>query len=116
MKDLDSLLARRNADLAALARELVDWLVAHYPEMTGRVARGWGTINFHHPRAGFVVAVFPSGDHVSVIYQWGRLLSSPLLVGDEKVKQVRWSPLKPGDDIPWDEIGVLLAEAIALRS
>ena len=116
MQDLDTLLARLTPDIAALMREIVDWFVAQYPEMSARVKLGWGAVNFHHPRAGFVIAVFPSRDHVAVIYQWGRLLDSPLLVGDEKVKQVRWIPLRPGDDIPWDEIGILLAEAIALRA
>jgi hypothetical protein len=84
--------------------------------MEARVRTGWGTVNFKHPVAGFVVAVYPSTDHVAVIYQYGRLLSSPLLVGDKKVKQVRWIPLAPGDAIPEDEIGVLLVEAIALRA
>lgn len=116
MQDLDTLLTRRTPAIAALARELVEGFVSQYPEMTATVRLGWGTVNFHHPRAGFVIAVYPSRDHVAVIYQWGRLLSSPLLVGDDKVKQVRWVPLKPGGDIPWDEIGILLAEAIALRA
>jgi hypothetical protein len=80
------------------------------------VKLGWNTVNFHHPQAGFVIAVYPSGDHVSVIFRHGRLLSSPLLVGDDKVKQVRWIPLRPGEAIPEDEIGILLVEAIALRA
>ena len=116
MDDLDTLLARRTPPVAALMREVVDWFVRQYPEMTAKVKLGWGAVNFHHPQAGFVIAVFPSEDHVSVIYQHGRLLSSPLLVGGKDIKQVRWIPLKPGEPVPWDEIGVLLAEAIALRA
>jgi hypothetical protein len=115
MQDLDTLLARRDPPIVALAHELVDWLVAQYPEMTPRVALGWNTVNFHHPKAGFVIAIYPAAAHVAVIYQWGRLLDSPLLVDDGKVKQVRWIPLRPGEPVPWDEIGILLAEAIALR-
>ena len=114
MQDLDTLVQRRTLPIAALTHEVVDWLVAQYPEMSGRVKFGWGTVNFHHPQAGFVVAVYPSADHVSVIYQQGRLLSSPLLVGGKDIKKVRWIPLAPGEPVPWDEIGVLLAEAIAL--
>jgi hypothetical protein len=53
---------------------------------------------------------------VILVFEHGRLLSSPLLVDNGKVKQVRWIPLFPGDAIPVDEIGILIAEAIALRS
>jgi hypothetical protein len=116
MQDLDTLLTRRTPTIAALMREVVDGFVAQYPEMTAAVKLGWGAVNFHHPRAGFVIAVFPADDHVAVIFQHGRLLSSPLLVDNGKVKQVRWIPIRPGEDIPWDEIGILLAEAIALRA
>src|SRR5688500_1064971 len=116
MQDLETLLNHRPPAVADLTRDVVGWFVAQYPEMSARVKLGWGAVNFHHPRAGFVIAIFPSTDHVSVIYQHGRLLSSPLLVGADKVKQVRWIPLTPGEEVPWDDIGILLAEAIALRA
>lgn len=116
MQDLETLLNHRPPAIADLARQLVDIIAAQRPDMTARVQLGWNTVNFRHPVAGFVVAVYPSNDHVAVIYQYGRLLSSPLLVDDGKVKQVRWIPIAPGDEIPEDEIGILLAEAIALRA
>lgn len=116
MKDLDTLLTHRSPPIAELTRDLTTLIGVLRPEMEARVRTGWGTVNFHHPVAGFVVAVYPSADHVSVIYQQGRMLSSPLLVGDHTVKQMRWIPLEPGEEIPEDEIAILLAEAIALRS
>ena len=116
MEDLDTLLNHRPPAIAELAQRLIDLIAAQRPEMTARVQLGWNTVNFKHPVAGFVVAVYPSREHVAVIYQQGRLLSSPLLVDDGKVKQVRWIPIKPGDEIPEDEIGILMAEAIALRA
>ena len=116
MQDLDTLLNHRSPAVAELARQLIDLIAAQRPEMTARVQLGWNTVNFKHPAAGFVVAVYPASEHVAVIYQQGRLLSSPLLVDDGKVKQVRWIPIRPGDEIPEDEIGILMAEAIALRA
>jgi len=86
------------------------------PEFSTKVARGWGTVNFSHPKAGFVCAVFPGAEHVSLIFQQGKLLDSPLLTDDGTVKQLRWIPFRPGDIPPVDEIAILLAEAIALRS
>ncbi len=53
-------------------------------------------------------------DHVSLVFEHGRQLSSPLLQGDGK--QVRFIRLEPGTDIPEDEIAILLAEAIALKA
>lgn len=116
MQDLDTLLDRHSQEIAELTLEVVGWVVKQFPEMTAKVMLGWRSVNFRHPRAGFVIAVFPFEDHVSIIFQNGRMLSSPLLVGGAEIKQVRWIPLKPGDAIPWDEIGILLVEAIALRA
>ena len=114
--DIDSLLARFEPPVAALAREMIAMLRDVRPDFSARVAFGWGTINFRHPRAGFVCAVFAARDHVSLIFQDGKLLDSPLLTDDGKVKRVRWMPFRPGDELPVDEIAILIAEAIALRS
>ena len=53
---------------------------------------------------------------VLLVFQDGRLLDSPLLVDDGKVKKVRWIPFSPGDRLPIDDIAILIAEAVALRS
>jgi hypothetical protein len=112
---MDSLIAARPPEVQALARALVELVRMMRPDFTVRIASGWKTVNFHHP-GGFICAVYPGSDHVSLIFQDGRLLDSPLLTDDGKVKRVRWIPLRPGDALPIDDIGVLLAEAVALRS
>ena len=113
--DIQSLIARRSASVQSLTNELVALVRAMRPDFRPRVAFGWNTINFHHA-TGFICAVYPASDHVSLIFQDGRLLDSPLLKDDGKVKRVRWIPLRPGDEVPVDDIGILLAEAVALRS
>jgi hypothetical protein len=112
--ELSSLLARFNAPVAELARELVRIVCDVRPDLDPRVRTGWGSVNFRHPRAGFVCAVFPLEDRVSLVFEHGRLLDNALLEGD--TKQVRWIPLRPGGAIPIDDIAILLAEAIALRA
>ena len=114
--ELDALLARFDPAIAALARALAATIGDLRPELEAKVRPGWGSVNFRHPKAGFLCAVFPSPDHVSLVFEHGRLLDSPLLVGDGKVKQVRWIPFRPGDEIPVDDIAILLAEAVALRA
>ncbi|HEV7275655.1 MAG TPA: DUF1801 domain-containing protein [Devosiaceae bacterium] len=84
------------------------------PDLAPRVRLGWGSVNFRHPAAGFVCGVFPMPDHVSLVFEHGRQLESPLLQGEGK--QVRFIPFRPGDEIPRDELAILLAEAIALRA
>lgn len=84
------------------------------PELDAKARLGWGSVNFRHPGAGFVCAIFPMEDHVSLVFEHGRQLSSPLLEGDGK--QVRFIRFTPGSAIPEDDLAILLAEAIALRA
>lgn len=112
--DFSSLLARFETPVAKLARDLVKVVREVRPELDPQVRTGWGSVNFRHPRAGFLCAVFPLADRVSLVFEHGRLLDSPLLEGD--TKQVRWIRLRPGEAIPVDDIAILLSEAIALRA
>ena len=113
--DINSLLARYDPPLVALARQVLALVRELRPDFSTRVAFGWNTINFHH-RTGFISAIYLTHGHVSLVFQDGRLLDSPLLTDDGKVKKVRWIPFSPGDTLPVDEIAILYAEAVALRS
>ena len=112
--DAESLVQSLPAALGALTEEMVDWLAAEQPDLVASARTGWGTINYHHQRAGFVLALYPRPDHLAVLFQHGRLLSSTLLEGEGK--QIRYVALRPGQPIPHDEIGLLIVEAIALRA
>lgn len=114
--ELDPVLERAAPAIAAMARDLMGVLAEVRPDLEPAVKKGWGSVNYRHRDAGFVCAVFPASDHVALVFEQGRLLSSPLLVDNGKVKQVRWIELRPGEDIPVDEIAILIAEAIALRA
>lgn len=116
--ELDALLQRHEEPVAAQARAVVGALREIGHGLTAKVQRGWGSVNFRHPRAGFICAVFPQARerNVILVFEHGKLLSSPLLVDNGKVTQVRWIPFMPGDAIPVDEIAILIAEAIALRA
>jgi hypothetical protein len=112
--DIDAVVQSLPSAIGALTRETADWLAAERPDLTASARTGWGTINYHHGRAGFVLALYPRPDHLSVLFQHGRLLTSPLLEGEGK--QIRYVALRPGKPIPRDEIGMLIVEAIALRA
>jgi hypothetical protein len=114
--DLDTLFKSYPAKIGRLARELTALVLEIRPDFVAKVSFGWQTVNFRHPKAGFVNAVYVRPDRVLLVFQDGRLLDHPLLVDDGKVKRVRWIAFAPGDDFPVDEIAILIAEAIALRS
>lgn len=111
---LTDLLEPLPAETGALARELIG-LVGGMPGLTGKVMRGWRSVNFRHARAGHVCAVFPHADRVSLYFEQGRLLADPegLLMGDD-LKRGRFLRLYPGGEIPEAVIYVLVSEAIAL--
>lgn len=67
-----------------------------------------------HPRAGLVCAIFPMRDHVSLIFEHGRQLDSPLLQGEGK--QVRFVRIEIGALPERDALAILAAEAIALKA
>jgi len=125
MEQSDSRSAEMVADLLNIVRsfpepvqqltsKLALTLLAVRPDLEGKARLGWGSVNYRHPVAGFVCAIFPMEDHVSLVFEHGRQLSSPLLEGDGK--QVRYIKLIPGHDIPEDDIAILLSEAIALKA
>jgi hypothetical protein len=114
--DVDRLLAPYAPPVSQLARDLLRIILEIRPDLVPKCSFGWQTINFHHPRAAFVIALYLSRTGtVGLVFQDGRLLDSPLLVDNGKVKKVRWIPFVPGDAIPVDDIAILIAETIALR-
>jgi hypothetical protein len=114
--DLDTLLDRHSPAIAAQARALHALLGRIAPDLTPQVRLGWGSVNFRHARAGFVCAIFPYPNRVSLIFEQGRQLSnhSGLLQGDGR--QIRFIAFAPGAVLPEPELTELIAEAIALRA
>lgn len=110
----EDLIAPFDPEIGTLCRSLVGF-VSDWPDMSGRVMKGWRSVNFRHERAGHVCAVFPHADRVSIYFEHGRLLDDPegLLMG-ERLRKGRFLRLYPGDEIPEAAIALLLAEAIAL--
>ena len=98
--DLDAILVRVPADIAAETRKLVTVLSVTRPDLVAKVQPGWGSVNYRHKRAGFICAVFPMADHVSLVFEHGRQLSNDdgLLEGDGK--QVRFIRLAAGRSDP----------------
>lgn len=114
--DIEALLGTFRPEIAEAARRMVAALRRIRPDLQARARLGWGSVNFRHREAGFVCAVFPMADHVSLVFEHGRQLSNEAGLLQGEGKQVRFIPLRPGDPVPEDELALLLAEAIALRA
>ena len=115
--ELDALLDGSPPGIARLCRRLVDLLTRQHPELAPAVRSGWRSVNFRHPRAGYVCGVFPQARDVLLVFEHGRLLDNAagLLEGDT-LKQVRFIRFRPAEPIPAGDIGALISEAIALRA
>ncbi len=112
--DLDLLLRRIDPAIAETTTHVAELVARLRPDFEARARIGWGSVNYRHPVAGFVCAVFPMDDYVSLVFEHGRQLNSPLLQGTGK--QVRFIRIARGDTVPEDELAILLAEAIALKA
>lgn len=115
-EELDTLVDGLDPSVVALTRDIIDMLLRIRPDFVPRVRSGWRSVNFRHPRAGFVCGVFPSPGRVILVFEHGRLLSDAdgLLEGDGS--RVRYIPLVPGTAVPETQIALLIAEAIALKA
>jgi hypothetical protein len=48
-----------------------------HPDLREKVNAGWHGIGFHHPRAGYVVGLFPRNGGVNVGFEYGADLPDP---------------------------------------
>ncbi|MFP5369347.1 MAG: DUF1801 domain-containing protein [Actinomycetes bacterium] len=69
------------------------------PELAERVRPGWHSINFHHPTAGFVCALFPLADRVDLVFERGALLPDPNSRLTGTGRQVRSLRFPARDDV-----------------
>ena len=76
-EQLDQMLVSEPPAVAALVRRLRDVVLAAHPDLRERVNTGWHGIGFHHPRAGYVVGLFPRDGGVNVGFEHGADLPDP---------------------------------------
>jgi hypothetical protein len=90
--ELHKLLDGEPPEVAALVRRLRGVVGAAHPELRQRVAHGWHGLAFHHPRGGYVLALFPRKGGVNVGFELGADLHDPhgrLLGEGRRTRDVR---------------------------
>ena len=114
---IEQLLAEHPEEVRRVAREAVDAVQASMPEAVTTVARGWHSVNFRHPTAGYVCGVFPFQDRVDVAFEAGSRLTDPeglLQPGSTSAKRVRYVRYRPGDDVDREVLDAFVQDSIAL--
>ena len=98
----------------ALVDELRRVIRSAVPDAVEKPNRGWHSLNFHNPAAGYFCGLFPTRDGVSLAFEFGALLADPagLLTGDGF--QVRYMRVKRKSDIRVRALKRLLQAAVAL--
>ncbi|MDQ3992878.1 MAG: DUF1801 domain-containing protein [Actinomycetota bacterium] len=99
-------------DLAAWTRAAV--LTAD-PDLTERVYRGWRGIGFRHREGGLVCAIYPRGESVVLLFEYGAELADPdgILLGEGT--QTRFLRVERPEPALRDRITRYVQQAIAER-
>jgi hypothetical protein len=74
---VEQLLADHTDDVVRTAQRLREVLLEAQPELVERARTGWHSVNYAHPRAGFVCALFPGSDRVDLVFEHGARLPDP---------------------------------------
>ena len=74
---VEELLADHSDAVIATAQRLRTVLLDAHPQLEERVRRGWHSINYRDPVAGFVCALFPGTDRVQLVFEHGARLPDP---------------------------------------
>ncbi len=75
--DAEDLLSEHPETVTATAQRLREVLLDAHPQLEERVRRGWHSINYRDPMAGFVCALFPTADRVQLVFEHGARLPDP---------------------------------------
>jgi hypothetical protein len=111
---VEALLQTHSPDIQAVVATLRRLILETIPNTAETANPGWHSINYRHPRQGYVCGLFPTHDSVIFVFEWGILLPDSDGVLEGSGKQVRNIILRPGDNIPAESIKKLLLEALIL--
>ena len=73
----DELLSEHPDAVTTTAQRLRAVLLDAHPQLEERVRRGWHSINYRDPAAGFVCALFPRAERVQLVFEQGARLPDP---------------------------------------
>ena len=112
---IDELMSEWPSDVAELGQRVRGLLKTIAPDLIESPQYGWGSINFHHPQAGYVCGLFPKHTAVWLNFEWGVRIEDPLGLLQGSGKQCRHLVLPIGAPLPEVEIDDFMQQAVVLR-
>ena len=112
--DAEDLLSEHPDAVAATAQRLRAVLLEAHPQLEERVRRGWHSINYRDPVAGFVCALFPTADRVQLVFEHGARLPDPERRLSGTGRQVRALDLTAPEQVDAEIVGTFLDHAVEL--
>jgi hypothetical protein len=112
--EADDLLAEHTDAVAATAQLVRTVVLDAHPQLQERVRRGWHSINYRDPVAGFVCALFPAADRVQLVFEHGARLPDPEHRLSGTGRQVRALDLVDPADVDADVVTGFLDIAVEL--
>jgi len=117
MVTVDDILGGKGEQMRAIAESVRAGLHASSAELIERALAGWGAVSFHHPDAGFIAAIFPADDRVSLAFEHGVLLYDPhalLVGGSTSSRQVRYLHVDEVNGFDRDALAAFVNQAITI--
>ena len=112
--EADDLLREHTEAVAATAQRLRAVLLDAHPQLEERARRGWHSVNYRDPVAGFVCAVFPTADRVQLVFEHGARLPDPDRRLTGAGRQVRALEFTPADEVDPAVVVPFLDHAVEL--
>jgi hypothetical protein len=112
--DAEDLLSEHPDVVAATAQRLRAVLLDAHPQLEERVRRGWHSINYRDPVAGFVCALFPTAGRVQLVFEHGARLPDPERRLSGTGRQVRSLEVTAPDEVDPEVVGTFLDHAVEL--
>ncbi len=108
------ILAGFPASVAALTLEWRRQLHAGYPDWSERPYPGWKALGWVHPRAGYLLGLFPQPGSLRLIFEWGALLRDPKGLLKNGGRQVRYLEVTGAGVQPIAAVREFLRQSVAL--
>jgi len=110
----ETILEDHTAKIRAIAEQLRKLIRMSMPEADENGQSMWHSINYRHPKAGYVCGIFPRKEYVDLVFEFGILLPDPhkILQGDGK--QVQYIRITENDKLHEKAIKQLIRDALSL--
>jgi len=101
-------------EIRSIAKQLRTLIRETMPEADENGHSIWHSVNYRHPKAGYVCGIFPRKEYIDLVFEFGILLPDPHKVLQGTGKQIRYIRLTESDEINEEAIKQLIRDALSL--